>query len=330
MRVHLLFFLLCASTFSVAQQTSPSTLQTGTIQGTVVDADGGTVPNATVILQGSSTVDRRTIVTGTNGFFKFDQIPAGTPHQILVSAPGLKNWASTQIVLRPGQFFLLSAIQLAVAPVQTTVSAVTEEEVATEQVKIAEQQRIIGFIPNFYVVYDKQFVPLTPKLKFKLALRALVDPVTFAGFGLNAAFYQAGHYPSYDQDLEGFGQRLGATFAGGYTNVMVGDAILPSLLHQDPRYFFQGTGTTKSRLWHAVSSPFVTKGDDGHREINFSNIGGDLASGAIANAYYPDKDRGVHLVIKSTLIGAGGRAANAVFQEFLLHKFTSKSPYKKK
>jgi hypothetical protein len=208
--------------------------------------------------------------------------------------------------------------------VQTAVTVVPSEELATQQVKAEEEQRIAGIVPNFYVVYDQNPAPLTAKLKFHLAAKFLTDPVTTAGFLLNASIYQAAGYPSYGQGAKGFGQRLGATFAGGYTNIFVGDAILPSLLHQDPRYRYQGTGTTKSRLLHALSSPFVIRGDDGRREINFSDIGGDLASGAVANAYYPDKDRGARLVLDSALIGAGGRAANAVLQEFVLPKFTSR------
>src|SRR5262249_14783149 len=110
----------------------------------------------------------------------------------------------------------------------------------------------------------------------------------------------------------------------GWTNVMVGDAILPSLLHQDPRYVYQGTGTTKSRLAHAMASPFVTKGDDGRREINYSNIGGDLASGAMAYAYYPDRDRGPGLIVRAHLSGAGGRMETAVLKFFLCQKFRSR------
>ncbi len=122
----------------------------------------------------------------------------------------------------------------------------------------------------------------------------------------------------------GYGQRLGATFAGGYTKILLGDALLPSLFHQDPRYFYQGTGTTKSRLFHAMATPFVTRGDDGRREINYSDIIGDLASGAIANAYYPSQDRGAELVARSALIGIGGRMAFGIVQEFVLHKCTSR------
>jgi len=98
--------------------------------------------------------------------------------------------------------------------------------------------------------------------------------------------------------------------------------VFPSLLHQDPRYHYQGTGTTKSRLLHAMSTPFITRGDNGNREINYSNILGDLAAGAIANAYYPSQDRGVGLVVRSALIGAGGRIAFGIMQEFVLQKLT--------
>jgi hypothetical protein len=213
---------------------------------------------------------------------------------------------------------------LQIASVQTIVNVVPTEQLALQQLRAEEKQRIAFVIPNFYVVYDQNAVPITPKLKFHLATKFLTDPVTSTGFLLNAAIYQMAGYPSYRQGFKGYGQRLGATFAGGYTNILVGDAILPSLLHQDPRYFYQGTGTTKSRLLHALSSAFVIRGDDGHHEINFSDLGGDLASGAIANAYYPAQDRGAGLVVKNGLIGAGGRMVNAVLQEFLLHKLTSK------
>ena len=141
---------------------------------------------------------------------------------------------------------------------------------------------------------------------------------------MNAAIYQAADYPSYSQGAAGYGKRLGAAFAGGYSKILLGDAVLPSLFHQDPRYFYQGTGTTKSRLLHALSTPFITRGDDGRRELNYSNILDDLASGAIANAYYPSQDCGPGLVARSALIGVGGRMALGVVQEFVLHKWTSR------
>jgi Carboxypeptidase regulatory-like domain len=317
-----LIAVLWAGTLSHAQQSVLQGPQTGTIVGTVLDISGGTVPNATVALQGPN--EHRTVVTSDNGFFTFNGINPDTPVQLFVSASGLKSWASNEITLQPGQSLILTDVTLGVAPVETSVNASTPEEIAAEQVKVQEQQRVFGVIPNFYVTYEHNAAPLTPKLKFQLALRTLTDPVTIAGFGLNAAIYQAAGYPSFGQDAKGFGQRLGVTAAGGYTKILLGDAVLPSLLHQDPRYFYQGTGTVKSRLLHAMATPFVTKGDGGRREINYSNIIGDLASGAIANAYYPSQDRGAGLVARSALVGIGSRMALGVLQEFVLRNWTSR------
>jgi hypothetical protein len=319
-----LFLCICAATMAPAQQLATPEAQPGTIVGTVLDFRGDVISGASVVLQGPSRDDVRPIAAQENGSFKFDSVKAGIPYHLSVTAPGFANWTSNEIILAPGQYFILTGINLRLATVQVTVTVVPPQELATQQLKAQEQQRIVGVIPNFFVSYEPDAVPLSPKLKFHLAFRFLVDPVTNAGFVANAGLYQAGGWPSYSQNLKGFGQRLGATYVGGYTDILVGSAVLPSLLHQDPRYFFQGTGTRKSRLLHALSTPFVTKGDNGHRQFNFSDIGGNLASGAIANAYYPDKDRGVNLVVRSALIGAGGRMAAAVAQEFLLHKFTSR------
>lgn len=319
-----LVIAVCAVSFAAAQQPATQAAQTDIIVGTVLDITGSTVPNATVVLEEPN--QHRTVITGSDGFFEFQNVKPETPVRIEVSAFDLQNWTSNEIFLQPGQAFILTGITLAVAPVETSVTVVPPEEVAAEQVKVQEQQRVLGIIPNFYVTYEQKPAPLTPKLKFQLAMKALTDPVTMASFGLNAAIYQAAGYPSYQQGLKGYGQRLGATFVGGYAKIMIGDAVLPSLLHQDPRYFYQGTGTTKSRLMHALGSAFVTRGDNGNREINWSDLGGDLASGALENAYYPSQDRGPGLVFRGALIGAGGRMALGIVQEFVLRKWTSHPP----
>ncbi len=313
-----------AATMTVAQQRSAPAPQNGNIIGTVLDVNGDIVPNASVTLQGPAAGDHQTAVANKNGFFKFDGVRPAIPYRVTVSAQGFANWTSKAVTLRPRQFVNLTGIRLQLPTFYVSVDAVTREQIAREQVHEAEKQRIFGFIPNFYVAYNKNPAPLTPKLKFQLAFKALTDPVTFAGFAVNAGIYQATDYPSYRQGAAGYFERLGATFAGGYTNILVGNAILPSLLHQDPRYVFQGTGTTKSRLWHALGSAFFTRTDSGGRQINYSNIGGDLASGAISNLYYPSQDRGAALVFRGALVGTGGRMVEGVLQEFVLHKFTSR------
>ena len=186
-----------------------------------------------------------------------------------------------------------------------------------------EKQRILGFIPNFYVAYDHNAVPLTAKMKFELALKVSTDPITLAGTSLLAAVNQAAGYPDYVQGAKGYGQRFGAIYTNDFTNILVGGAILPSILHQDPRYFYQGTGTTKSRILHALSYPFICRGDNGRRQLNYSSLGGYLASGALSNAYYPASNRGPGLVINTALTDIGASMANNLLQEFVLRKFTS-------
>ncbi len=106
---------------------------------------------------------------------------------------------------------------------------------------------------------------------------------------------------------------------------MVGEAILPSLLHQDPRYFYQGTGTKRSRAFHALLSPFICKGDNGKWEPNFSSVGGDLTAGAVSNIYSPQSNRGAGILFENALITTGGRMANGLVQEFILRRFTSRA-----
>jgi hypothetical protein len=180
----------------------------------------------------------------------------------------------------------------------------------------------MGFIPNFYVSYDKNAAPLTPKLKFQLALKVAIDPVTFAGTGFVAAVNQGSHYPGYVEGMKGYGQRFGSTYLNGLTDIMVGGAILPSLLHQDPRYFYQGTGSSKSRLVHALSSPIICKGDNGQWQPNYSSLGGYLASGAIANAYYPEANRGPGLLFRIFGLDLSADMANGVLQEFVIKRLT--------
>jgi hypothetical protein len=295
------------------------------ITGTVVDSNNGIVPGAQIVLEGPLPADRQTVVANDNGGFAFNNLKPGVPYHVTISANGFVSWTSPAMVLDPGQYKILTgtALELSGGATSITVSAASSDiALATQQVEMEEQQRVLGVIPNFYVVYDHDAAPLTPKLKFKLAMKAETDPVTFLGAGFVAGLDQEGATPNYGEGAAGFGQRLGALYANGFTDIMFGGAILPSLLHQDPRYFYQGEGTTRSRLMHALSSPFIALGDNGRWQPNYSSVGGDLISGAISNAYYPESNRGAGLVFVNAGITTGGRMVNGVVQEFLLRRFT--------
>lgn len=314
--------VLIASTLSLqGQSTNVPEANTGSIVGTVTTVNRDALAGAKIVIEG--TGDRRTAVSDDNGFFEFHDLRPGIPYHITINAEGFERWTSPTEVIEPKQYSILPEIQLRVAAVSTAVNvAENSEEAATEEVKIEEKQRVFGVIPNFYVVYDHNPAPLTTKLKFKLAARVVIDPMTFAGIAILSGAQQAGDTPDYGQGAQGFAKRFGANTTDGVTDIMIGGAILPSLLHQDPRYFYQGTGTVKSRMRHAALSPFICRGDNGKLQPNFSSLGGDLASSAISNAYYPDSNRGVGLTFTNFAVGTAERVAEAMVQEFILPKLT--------
>jgi Carboxypeptidase regulatory-like domain len=315
-----IFGAVCATGFG--QEPAAPDPQAAHVAGTVTDTNGDLVPGATIVIQTPSQNSRST-VTNDNAFFEIDNLTPGTGFQVTISAKGFADWKSQEIMLSPGQFQLIDGIQLRLLGEATSVTVVASpEQLATEQVKVEEQQRVLGFIPNYYVSYDKSAAPLTAKLKFELALKVSVDPVTFAGTTFLAAADQAAHSPDYVEGMKGFGQRFGAIYTNDLTDIMIGGAILPSVLHQDPRFFYQGTGTTKSRLLHALSTPLICRGDNGRLQPNYSSLGGYLASGAIANAYYPPSNRGAGLVMRTFGIDFSADIANGVLQEFVLRRLT--------
>jgi len=308
-----------------AEQSSPGAAD---ISGTVTDTNGDVVPGATVSIEGSKNVNRRSQAANDNGFFEFRNVASGDSYRVKVNADGFEPWVSEPVSPASGQYLNVTQIKLKLKGEATSITVVANREqiateLAAEQVRIAEQQRILGVIPNFYVVYDsKNAVPLTPKLKFQMAFRVAVDPVSIAGAAVLAGLNQAGNTPDFQQGLEGYAQRFGVAYTDGLTDILFGGAILPTVLHQDPRYFYQGTGTVKSRLGHALASPFVCRGDNGKNQVNVSSMGGDLISSALSNTYYPSSNRGAGLVFGGFLISTGEREVSAVVQEFVLRKLT--------
>ena len=310
-------------------QTSPAAADTqaGHITGTVEDTYGDIVAGATVVLDDGTITDQRSVDSDDNGFFQFSGVKPGVTYHVTIHGKGFADWKSQEIVVKSGEFATVAGIQLKLSEASTSVTVYADNlQIATEQIQVAEKQRVLGFIPNFYVVYDSQnVVPMPAKLKFKLAFKVAVDPVSFAAAAFLGTVDQASDSPDYPQGWGGFGERVGARYADGFTDIMFGGAILPALLHQDPRYYYQGTGTTSSRLKHALAYPFICKGDNGKLQPNYSTIGGDLISAGLSNLYYPPSNRGVGLVFTNLAIGTAERGLSTVLQEFVLRRLTPAS-----
>ncbi len=301
------------------QPQSPLPPLRGSIVSTVTDVNDDPVLDATVVLQGPIASDRRTVATNDNGFFEIRDVEPGIPYHVAISATGFADWASPVFSLDPGQYKILDVSKLRIEEVQTTVTVSPESsnEMAIQQVRIEEKQRGFRIIPNFFQVYGPNLAPLSAKLKFSLAFRFATDPFSVARVAILAGVGQATKTPNYVQGAKGFSERFSANYANSFTQIMIGGAVLPSLLHQDPRYFYQGTGTKKSRAVHAISNLFITKGDNGHSQPNYSSLGGDLASAAISTFYYPESNRDAALFFQNFAVNSAAHMAFRLLEEFV-------------
>ncbi|HKW34215.1 MAG TPA: carboxypeptidase-like regulatory domain-containing protein [Candidatus Acidoferrum sp.] len=299
----------------------------GSISGKVIDQSGAPVggARATLVREGQSQSQEGT--TDEDGQFSFANVAPG-PFQLTIVSPGLAQQTIDE-TLTAGQAYILPDVMLMVATQVTEVHVgVTPAELAEDEVKAQEKQRMFGVIPNFFVTYEPHPHPLTAKLKFQLAWKSASDPFTFSAVGAVAGFEQASNqWKGYGQGAGGYAKRYGASYADVFAGTYLGGAVLPSLLKQDPRYFYQGKGSKRSRLLHALASAFICKGDNGRSEPNYSNIGGAFAAGALANTYYPSTQRsGARVIVSVALIRIGETVVASVFQEFLVPKVTPNLP----
>jgi len=307
------------------QQTDPQ--PSGSIRGQVVDQSGANISGALAKLTRQGQFSAAEAFSDEDGQFSFSNVAPG-PFQLTITSPGLasREFSGT---LQPGEAYVTPLIMLVIATQITEVRVgLTPVELATVQIKEQEKQRVLGFIPNFYVSYVPDAAPLTPKQKFELAWKSSIDPVTFVAVGVVAGLDQAGdRWGAYGQGAQGYAKRYGASYADVFVGTYIGGAILPSLLKQDPRYFYQGRGTKRSRILHALASSVICKGDNGRRQPNYSSILGNLAAGGISNLYYPANDRnGAGVVVGTALLRMGEMAVANVFQEFLVPKLTPNLP----
>ncbi|MFY9733013.1 MAG: carboxypeptidase-like regulatory domain-containing protein [Candidatus Acidiferrales bacterium] len=339
----LTFFCLCLSLVSASSvafaQSQPQANQQsqdghgadavaspGTISSQIADKSEAAIVGAHVTLKLDDQPATQEAVADNNGQFTFTDIPPG-PFQLTISSPGFTTQTFSG-VLHAGEVDVLPMIQLPLATAVTEVHvAAPTEELAEVQIQEQEKQRVLGVFPNFYVSYDPNAVALRPKQKFELAWKSTIDPVTFVLIGAVAGIQQSQNtFGGYGQGAQGYAKRYGAGFADYVTGTFIGGAILPSLLKQDPRYFYKGTGSKTSRALYAISMAVICKGDNGHWQFNYSAILGSLISGGLSNSYYPQHDRGAALTFENTAMGIGTAAAANLFQEFIVKKITPNLP----
>jgi hypothetical protein len=210
-------------------------------------------------------------------------------------------------------------------------AAQSQHDKAEQQIKEQEKQRVLGIVPSFNISYRSDAVSLTAKQKLGLAFRSTTDPVAFA-----AAFLVAGYHEGMHDDVgfpwgvKGYGERSGAAYLDAFDGNMIGNGILPAILHQDPRYFRLGHGTTTHRMLYALATNVVCKHDNtGKWEPNYSNVLGNIASGGISNLYYPSNNSGISQTFTNGFIVTAEGGFGSIFQEFwpdISRKFLHRDP----
>lgn len=223
------------------------------------------------------------------------------------------------------------------AATPTTPPTQAEQDRSAAQVKKQEKQRLMGVLPNFNISYDQDAPPLRPGQKFDLAFHTIKDHATFGVAAIDALYSQATddfgpdfdtarnsagqkvvvRHEGYGQGVEGYAKRFGASYLDNADGTILGNALFPVLLKEDPRFFRKGTGTFTRRLLYAMSTTVWCKRDKGNWGPNYANVLGNLAAGGISNLYYPSEDRGAGLTFSRGLYVTAYGTVGGVLNEFL-------------
>ena len=194
----------------------------------------------------------------------------------------------------------------------------SQHDKAEEQIKEQEKQRVVGVLPQFNISYRSDAASMTAGQKMRLSFRSAIDPVAFA-----SAFVVAGYHEAMDDDkgfgwgLQGYGKRSGAAYLDAFDGNIIGNGILPSIFYQDPRYFRMGHGTFTHRLLYSLATNVICKHDNtGKWEPNYSNVSGNIISGAISNLYYPSGSSGVSQTFTNGFIVTAEGGIGSIFDEF--------------
>jgi hypothetical protein len=286
----------------------------------VADAQGAVIPGASITLDDAASHEKRTAPSDEQGSFTFTSIGAGI-FSVTIEAKGFAPVVRTGVSLHAGESYQLSPVTMQIADASSTVQVSAQEqyELAQAQIKAEERQRFLFIIPNFFVSYVSNPVPLTARQKLALATRATLDPYHLINVGIDAGWEQwRNDYPGYGQGTAGYAKRYGAAYGNVISGDFIGEGVMPALLHQDPRYFYKGTGSIPSRIGYALFAIVRTKSDNGKWQPNYSGFLGGLAAGAISNSYLPPGDRqAIGNVVGGALQHFALRGIGTLEEEFL-------------
>ena len=227
----------------------------------------------------------------------------------LALAAGLKAQGASSAAEQPVTAEASAAAPVAIAPVEHTP--------LPGEPGSAQDKRIFGVLPNYRTADGSMpFSPITTKQKFTIARK---DTFDYPSYALAAAFSGISQLDnsnaSFGQGLKGYARRYGSAIADQDIGNFMTEAIYPSLLHEDPRYFRKVTGSFKSRLAYAATRVLVTRTDAGNWRFNTSEFLGNGTVAALGNWYYPDA-RNFNGTAQRMFSQIGTDAISGVLKEF--------------
>src|SRR5580658_1025003 len=202
---------------------------------------------------------------------------------------------------------------------QPATPAKDQKNAQHEQQTGTSKDRLFWTMPNFLTVEDADNIPpLSSGQKFKVVGRSLIDPSEFVLIGFVAGLGQASNSdPSYGQGAQGYAKRYGTAYGDNAIENFMASAVLPSLLHQDPRYYQLGHGSFVRRTGHAFSRVFITRSDSGKEQFNYSEVfGAGLAATISTYSYHPESERSFGNVASVWSTQIGWDVATYMIKEF--------------
>jgi hypothetical protein len=210
-----------------------------------------------------------------------------------------------------------SSSQSVSTPDAATQKAAEDRQKAQEQLKQQEHQRVMGVMATFNTTRNKDAPPLTPGQKFQLFFKSETDPWPFLLASVVGGIGQARNtYPEWGQGVQGYAKRFGAAYSDAFIGNFFGNAVLPRLWHEDPRYFQKGTGRPIRRFLWAAASMGWCKRDNGRWGPNYANIVGNLIGASISDSYYPASQRTVSNTVENGLTVSAEGIVGAEVIEF--------------
>ena len=242
----------------------------------------------------------------------------------------------TAVLLVPG-FFLMQGLLLAQGASEQPAPPESPAAVAPDGHTLlpgepgsTQDKRIFGVLPNYRTADGTiPFSPITTKQKYTIAAKDTFNYPSYVIAAMFSAISQANNTnPEFGQGTEGYLKRYASAVADQDLGNFMTEAIFPSLLHEDPRYFRKVNGSAKSRLAYSLDRVLVTRTDSGSSRFNFSEWLGNGTVASIGNVYYRD-ERGFGSTMQRLFSQVGTDAISNVLKEFWpdfkkrIHKQTS-------